>query len=102
VSTFKAGSTVPVKVQVKLPNGTIVHPASAVWLTPQKGGSTAQAVDETVYTDPASSGVNFGWDSSGLFYQYNWGTPKTGGGFYYLIGVKLDDGQTYTVYISLR
>jgi hypothetical protein len=102
VSTFKSGSTIPVKVQVKLPNGTIVHPASATWLTPQKGTATSQPVDETVYSDPATSGASFTWDSSGQFHQYNWGTPKTGGGFYYLIGVKLDDGQTYTVYISLR
>jgi len=102
VSTFKSGSTIPVKVQVKLPNGTIVHPASATWLTPQKGTATSQPVDETVYSDPATSGASFSWDSSGQFHQYNWGTPKTGGGFYYLIGVKLDDDQTYTVYISLR
>jgi hypothetical protein len=102
VSTFKAGSTIPVKVQVKLPNGTIVHPASATWLTPQKGVATTQPIDETVYSDPASSGATFAWDPTGPFYQFNWGTPKTGGGFYYGIGVKLDDGQTYTVYISLR
>jgi hypothetical protein len=102
VSTFKAGSTVPVKVQVKLPDGTIVHPASAMWLTPQKGGATSQTVDETVYSVPASSGSNFTWDPTNLDYQYNWGTPKNGAGYYWLIGVKLDDGQTYTVYISLR
>ncbi len=101
VSTFKAGSTVPVKVQVVLPNGTIVHPASAQWITPQKGGPTTQPVDTSIYTDPATSGLNFAWDSSGQFVQYNWGTAKSGSGFYWLIGVKLDDGQVYTVYISL-
>jgi hypothetical protein len=100
VSTFKAGSTVPVKVQVVLPNGTIVHPASATWLTPQQGSATTQPVDETVYSDPVMSGATYVW--GGQFFQYNWGTPKTGGGHYWLIGVKLDDGQSYTVYISLR
>jgi hypothetical protein len=102
VSTFKAGSTVPVKVQVKLPNGTVIQPASAQWITPQKGGATTQPVDTTVYSDPSTSGVNYVWDPVGQFYQYNWGTPKNGSGYYWLIGVKLDDGQTYTVYISLK
>jgi len=42
------------------------------------------------------------WNSTDRFYQYNWATPKSGAGYYWLIGVKLDDGQTYKVYISLR
>ena len=100
VSTFKAGSTVPVKFQIKLTNGTIVLPTSAAWVTPQKGGSTGQPVDETVYTDPATSGSTY--VLNGDHHQYNWKTDKSGAGFYWLIGVKLDDGQTYRVYISLR
>jgi Chitobiase/beta-hexosaminidase C-terminal domain len=101
VSTFKAGSTVPVKVQVKLPNGTILQPTSVLWITPQKGGATSQPVDETVYSEPASSGTSYVWNTD-QFSQYNWGSPKTGAGFYWLIGAKLDDGQTYKVYVSLR
>jgi hypothetical protein len=102
VSTFKAGSTVPAKVQVKLANGTIIHPASAQWITPQKGAATTQSVDEAIYSEPATSGSNYTWDPVGQFNQYNWGTAKNGAGFYWLIGVKLDDGQVYRVYISLR
>ncbi|HEU5477036.1 MAG TPA: PxKF domain-containing protein [Gaiellaceae bacterium] len=102
VSTFKAGSTVPVKVQVVLPDGTIVHPASATWMSPQQGSGTTQPIDQTIFNAPADSGSSYTWDSTGQFYQYNWGTPKSGAGHYWLIGVKLDDGQTYTVYISLR
>jgi hypothetical protein len=102
VSTFKAGSTVPVKVQVVLANGTIVQPASAQWISPQKGAATSQPIDETVFSDPASSGSNYVWNATGQFYQYNWGTAKNGAGFYWLIGVKLDDGQVYKQYISLR
>ena len=102
VSTFKAGSTVPTKVQVKLANGTIVQPSSALWVIPEKRNATSQAVDETVYTEPATNGTTYVWNATDRFYQYNWATPKTGAGFYWLIGVKLDDGQTYKVYISLR
>ena len=102
VSTFKAGSTVPVKVQVVLANGTVVQPASAMWITPQKGAATTQPVDETVYDNPATSGASYLWNATDRFHQYNWGSPKNGAGFYWLIGVKLDDGQVYKVYISLR
>ena len=102
VSTFKAGSTVPTKVQVKLPNGTIIKPSSALWITPQQGGATNQGVDESVYTEPATNGTTYVWNSTDRFYQHNWATPKSGAGYYWLIGVKLDDGQTYKVYISLR
>ena len=100
VSTFKAGSTVPVKFQVKLPNGKIVLPTSAAWVTPQQGGPTGQPVDETVYSEPATSGSSYVPD--GDHHQYNWKTDKSAAGFYWLIGAKLDDGQTYKVYISLR
>jgi hypothetical protein len=102
VSTFKAGSTVPVKVQVVLANGTVVQPATALWITPQKGAATSQPVDETVYSEPATSGSSYLWNSTDRFYQYNWGSSKNGAGYYWLIGVKLDDGQVYRVYISLR
>ena len=101
VSTFKAGSTVPVKVQVKLPNGIVLQPSSVLWVTPQKGGATSQPVDETVYSDSATSGSSYAWNGVD-FFQYNWASPKTGAGYYWLIGAKLDDGQTYKVYISLR
>ncbi len=102
VSTFKAGSTVPVKVQVKLQDGTVVRPVFAQWLAPQKGSATSQPVDEGVYTAPATSGSNYTWDPGASDYQYNWGTAKNGAGYYWLIGVRLDDGQDYTVYVSLR
>jgi hypothetical protein len=101
VSTFKAGSTVPVKFVLKDANGNVVQAASPPqWLTPVKGSATTQPVDESVYTDPATNGTVYQWDGSK--YQYNWASPKNGNGYYWRIGVKLDDGQTYYVNISLR
>jgi hypothetical protein len=101
VSTFKAGSTIPVKFQLKDANGNVVQSASAPqWTVPQKGNATAQAVDEGVFTDQATNGTLYKWD--GTQYHYNWSTKGVAGSFYYKIGVKLDDGQTYYVYISLR
>ncbi|HEY0602846.1 MAG TPA: PxKF domain-containing protein, partial [Herpetosiphonaceae bacterium] len=102
-SVFKAGSTVPVKFQIKRADGTIVQANSAPqWLTPAKGSSTSAAVDESVYSDPASSGTTFKWDATAQQYIYNWSTKGVAANFYYRIGVTLDDGQTYFVNIGLR
>jgi hypothetical protein len=101
VSTFKAGSTVPVKFVLKDANGNVVQTASAPqWMTPNKGNATNQLVDEPVYTETPTAGGSYKWDGSQ--YQYNWGTAKSGAGFYWRIGVKLEDGQTYFVNISLK
>jgi hypothetical protein len=103
VSTFKAGSTVPVKFQLTDANGNVVQPATAPqWLATQKGSATTQTVDESVFSDPATSGSTYRWDSTAQQYIYNWGTKRVTAGFYYKIGVKFDDGQTYYTYISLR
>jgi TRAP-type uncharacterized transport system substrate-binding protein len=99
---FKAGSTVPVKLQLKKSNGTVVQTnAAPVWLTPVKGSAMSAPVDETVYTVSADSGSTYRYDSSAQQYIYNWKTPNAGGN-YYRIGVTLDDGQTYYVNIGLR
>ncbi len=101
VSTFKAGSTVPVKFVLKDANGNVVQAASPPqWLTPTKGGPTTQPVDESLYSDPATTGTTYQW--TGSQYHYNWASPKNGSGFFWRIGVKLDDGQIYYVNISLR
>ena len=100
VSTFKAGSTIPVKFAVYNSAGAPVSAGVVAWLTPVQGPSTSQPIDESQFNDPPSSGSNYSYD--GQKYQYNWGTPKSGAGFYWKITVKLDDGTSHTVYISLR
>ncbi|MDQ3929526.1 MAG: PxKF domain-containing protein [Chloroflexota bacterium] len=105
VSTFKAGSTVPVKFYLTDADGKVVQPGPntvQLWITPQKGVATTQPIDEGVYSDPATTGTAYRWDSTGQQYIYNWGTAKNQAGYYWKIGVKLDDGMTYTTYISLR
>lgn len=101
-SIFKAGSTVPVKFQLKDANGKVVQPAAApTWITPVKGSSTSAAVDESIYTVPADSGNVFRYDATAQQYIYNWKTGNSGGN-YWRIGVKFDDGKTYYVNIGLR
>jgi hypothetical protein len=98
-SVFKGGSTVPVKFQLRKADGTIVQATVApAWLTPLKGGAMSMPVDETSTTVGGDSGTTFRSDAGQ--YIYNWKTEGTG--YYYRIGVRLDDGQTYYVNIGLR
>ncbi|MBX6341810.1 MAG: PxKF domain-containing protein [Thermomicrobiaceae bacterium] len=102
-SIFKAGSTVPVKFQLKKADGTVVQANTLpLWLTPAKGSPTTAPADESVYSDPATSGSTYRWDSAAQQYIYNWSTKGAASGYYYRIGVTLDDGQTYYVNIGLR
>jgi large repetitive protein len=102
-SIFKGGSTVPVKFQLKKVDGTLVQTAAVPqWLNPARGSSTAAAVDESAYSDPASSGSGYRWDATAQQYIYNWSTRGQTFGYYYRIGVALDDGQIYYVNIGLR
>ena len=40
------------------------------------------------------------WD--GQQYHYNWSTKGFAAGYFWRIGVMLNDGQTYFVYIGLK
>jgi hypothetical protein len=102
VSTFKAGSTVPVKFKLTDANGNVVQPVSAQWLTPLKGSATSQAVDEDIYNLSATTGGLYRWDATAQQSIYNWSTKGSSSGCYYRIGVQLDDGQTYYQNISLK
>jgi hypothetical protein len=103
VSIFKGGSTVPVKFQLKKADGTVVQ-ANALpqWPSAVKGSLTTAAVDESVYSDPATSGSTYRYDSTAQQYIYNWSTKGSAIGYFYRIGVTLDDGQTYYVNLGLR
>ncbi|MDR6907851.1 hypothetical protein J2X63_003559 [Agromyces sp. 3263] len=98
-SVFKGGSTIPVKLQLKNASGTVVPTNVApAWLAPAKGASMNLPVDESLYSVAADSGSTYRLEGSQ--YGYNWKTPS--GGNYYRIGVRLDDGQTYSVNIGVR
>ena len=101
LSVFKAGSTVPVKLQLKNAAGAVVQSSSLpLWLTPLKLGPMSAPVDESVYSDPASSGTNYEWDGSQ--YHYNWKTKGFDPGFWYRIYAIFDDGQVVSTVIGLR
>jgi hypothetical protein len=103
VSVFKAGSTVPVKFQLKDANGNVVQaPTLPIWLSPTKGNPTTAPVDESAFTDLPTSGGAYRWDSTAQQYIYNYGTGKNQAGNYWRIYAQLDDGTTQWVDIGLR
>jgi hypothetical protein len=100
-SVFNGGQTIPMKFQIKNAAGAIIQAGGAPkWLTPVKGGAVTAAVNEGAYATSASSGSTYAW--GGNQYQYNWNTDKAQAGFYWRVGVALDDGQTYYVNIGLK
>jgi len=102
VSIFKGGSSVPVKFQLKDANGNVVQSVTLpTWVTPQKGNAITSSIDEALYSDAATGGNNYSPNSSGT-YSYNWSSKGYASGYYWRIGVTLDDGQTYYVIIGLR
>jgi hypothetical protein len=100
-SVFKAGSIVPAQFTLVNANGQVITPATAPqWLTPVQGVATTEPVDESVYVVSDDSGTAY--RQAGTQWKYNWKTPATGSGYYWRVGVTLDDGQTYFVNIALR
>lgn len=100
---FKAGSTVPVKLQLRKADGTIVQAGAApVWLAPQKGSGMSSPVDENVYPDAGTTGTIFKWDATSQQYIYNWNTKGFVSGYWYKIAVQIDEGSIFTVVIGLK
>lgn len=104
-SLFKAGSTVPFKFQLRAADGSIVQSGAAPqWIDPLPAGPASGSPSASSATAPVttSNGGSYRWDASGQQYIYNWGTSGLTAGSWYRVGVKLDDGQVYMVYIDLR
>ena len=100
-SVFKAATTVPVKLQLKKSNGTLVTSGVApAWVTPVKGGFACAPVNETVSTATPDTGATYRTETPAGQYGYNWKAPA--GGNLWRLGVSLNDGQTYYVTVSIR
>jgi hypothetical protein len=113
-SVFKAGSTVPVKFQLHDATGALIpdNLASSIagacqaTISVVSAPGTADAVDESVDSSPASSGACFRYDSTTHQFLFNLGTKN------YLLGnhsitvtVDASDGTvvaTHTVIVGLR
>jgi len=102
-SVFKAGSTVPVKFQLKNAGGSILQAAvEPEWIDPEQVGPMSAVVGESTYSDLASAGNSYKWDSIAQQYVYNWNTKGLAPGYWYRIFAQLDDGTIKSVTIGLR
>jgi hypothetical protein len=98
-SSFKAGSTVPMKFVLKDATGAVRQASYApLWLAPVDLGTTP-AGTSTVSGEAGTVGGSYKGD--GGQYVYTWQTPKSGAGHYYRVGVQLDSGDVYTTLIKL-
>ena len=101
ISTFTAGSAVPVKFTLTDADGNVVQPGSAPqWLTPQRGPKIGKPLTTVVLGEPQPSGKTF--TRSDQSWQYNWKTTKADRGYYWRIGVRLDNGEVYQVWIAVK
>ena len=99
-STFKAGSTVPMKFVLKDASGTVKQAAYApLWLAPVDLGTATTTGTGISTADAGTVGGSYKYDSAQ--YVYTWQTPKSGAGHYYRVGVQLDSGDVYTTLIKL-
>jgi Tfp pilus assembly protein PilZ len=100
-STFKAGSTVPMKFQLKDSSGAVRSATSMpVWLQPTDLGTTTAGTG-VVTGDTGTVGGSFKWDASAQQYVFTWQTPKSAAGHYFRVGVQLDSGDSYMTLIKL-
>ncbi|MCI0557688.1 MAG: PxKF domain-containing protein, partial [Nitrososphaera sp.] len=102
-SIFKAGSTVPVKFQLKNWDGAVVQAStSPVWTTPKREDAMNASATELSTSVSATSGSTYRWDDANQQYIYNWSTKGLSAGYWYRVYAKLDDGNTYSVVVGLR
>jgi hypothetical protein len=102
-SSFKLGSTVPAKFQLKKADGTIVQAGALPTFTRSTTpvSCDTQIAPETSDTDTAFSGSAFRWDASAQQYIYNWSTKGLKAGEYRIYAT-LDDGTKQYVDICLQ
>lgn len=102
-SVFKAGSTVPVKCQLKTAGGTPLQGVTPpVLISAEQRGPMSQPVDEFVYSATPTDGTAFRWDADISQYRYNWKTATSGAGYWWVLTVALPDGTQQAVTIGLR
>ena len=102
ISSFSAGSTISVRFRLRDANGNIVLPASTpLWLAPFQIQGTPPVTFPDGYVFQ-TTGIPYTWKKSQNFYVYDWSTRRLPSRTSWLVGVKLDDGKTYYVFVKLK
>lgn len=101
LSIFKAGSTIPVKFSLLDASGVVqIATTSPIWYAPVRGGSMSKSVDESVFSEPSTTGAFYAL--SGAQWRYNWSTKSLSSGYWYRVYAKLGNGQVCSVTVGLR
>ena len=100
-SVFKQGRTIPVKFQLCDEENTSVDTAHATIKLTKISEEVLGDFEEVISTSAANTGNVFRYDSESEQYIFNLSTENLNQGTY-LLDVSLDDGQVFSVQISLR
>jgi lysophospholipase L1-like esterase len=99
-STFRAGSTVPIKFTLTDAVGERLDDVAAT-LSYTKLGDATSATVEALPPAQAHTGNQFRYDAGAGQYVFNWGTRGLAAGLYEL-SIDLGEGSPRTVLVSLR
>lgn len=100
-SVFKAGSTIPVKFNLKNVSGAFVSTAVSSITYVKTSDKTLGTELEAISTSNATTGNLFRYDSTSNQYIFNFSTKGLTAGTYRFT-IKLDDTSSYTVQVSLK
>jgi uncharacterized repeat protein (TIGR01451 family) len=102
-SSFKLGSTIPVKFQLFLANGTTPYGgANATFSYVRTSNAANDPVNEDVIQIAADAGVTFRYDPSGQQYIFNWGTKTLQAGGYTIMADLHDGSPPISAPLELR
>jgi hypothetical protein len=98
---FRHDDAVTIAFQLKDNNGNTMMASSAPqWIIPQKLGRIE--IDDDNYSIASSTSDTYQYDVRQRAYVYHWSLNNATQGYWYRIGVKLDDGTIHTEIIGLN
>jgi hypothetical protein len=100
INVYETGKPLTVKFQLKNADGSITqikNPSLIKWLAPVKGNQLSGIPGE--FSDGVACD-SYGWEDGMLVYR--WNTTADMAGYYWKIGIALDDGQIVTLVIGLE